>query len=386
MLNFLSPSASKFKFRNLKTYSSTEWLIDNKKNYRNVFDRYEVDYIYAEFSFHNKQFDVKNWILKFNLKCFFQNKDGSSSLICDLKFDKEIEQEDPVIYIREGWGNKDKGAFWKEGTYCWEAFIDNKKIETDFFHIYETGKEYISPSSYINIKSIQLYECGGDTDLAEATNPYKVFSSETTRYVGFRLLLNNLLLKKRWFCEVKMRIYHQNRSLKAELSVICPVKREDPTIDASFYWGSDEFGSWVKGSYIIEFSFLEELIAVVPLEVATLIEEGTVEVYRNPQYEAELSTEGGSETLTDFILRTNQSILIQKLANSEIAIVIKELLNYADKKGLNGLTKKVVNLSAKFNRLTKNEHSEAEDKVYNEINEALIDLVYDLDLLNLSEV
>jgi hypothetical protein len=386
MLNFLSPSASKFKFRNLKTYSSTEWFVDNSKNYRNVFDRYEVDYIYGEFSFYNKQFDVKNWTLKFNLKCFFQEKDGSSSLICDLSFDKEIEQEDPVVYIREGWGNVEKGAFWKEGTYCWEAFVDHKKIETDFFHIYETGNKYASPSSYIDVKSIKLYECGGNDDLAEATNPYKVFSSETTRYVGFRVQLNNLLPKKRWFCEVKMRIYHQSRSLKAEVKVICPVKREDPTIEASFYWGSDEFGSWTKGAYIVEFSFLEELIAVVPLEVTTSVEEGIVEAYINPQYQAELRTEKTSETLTDFILKTNQSILIQKLANSEIALVIKELLSHADKKGLDGLTKKVVNLSAKFNRLSTNERSEMEDKAYKEINEALIDLVYSLDLINLSEI
>jgi hypothetical protein len=34
-------------FRNLKVYSSIEWLADNKKKYRSVFDKNDVSYIYA---------------------------------------------------------------------------------------------------------------------------------------------------------------------------------------------------------------------------------------------------------------------------------------------------------------------------------------------------
>ncbi|MEM1328520.1 MAG: hypothetical protein AAGI23_21370, partial [Bacteroidota bacterium] len=52
---------SKYKFRSLKVYSSTEWFADNKKKYRQVFDRHKTGYIYAEFSFHNKLFDQYNW-------------------------------------------------------------------------------------------------------------------------------------------------------------------------------------------------------------------------------------------------------------------------------------------------------------------------------------
>lgn len=386
MLNFLSALPPRFKFKDLKTYSSREWLFDSQKNYRNVFDRYEVDYIYGEFSIYNKQVDVKNWSFKFNLKCFFEESDGSSSLICDLNFDRTVDKEDPVIYIREGWGNKDKGAFWKEGTYCWEAYIEHKKIATDFFHIYETGKKCISPSSYIDVKSIKLYEHGGREGIKRGGSPYKVFSSEMTRYVGVSVLLNNLLPKKRWFCELNMRIYHQNRSLKTKLKVICPVEIEDSTIEAVFDWGAGEPGSWEKGSYVIELSFLDELIATIPLEMATMVEEGRVAVVVNPQYQASFETEIELETSTEFLLKTNQSILIQKLANSEIELVIKELLHFAETKGLTELTKKVVNLSAQLNRLPNNQDSKIKNKEYNEINEALIDLVYGLDSMNVSAI
>ena len=55
---YLHPEYKKFKFRELKVYASTEWLADNKKKYRQVFDRYETTYVYAELSFYNKHFDV----------------------------------------------------------------------------------------------------------------------------------------------------------------------------------------------------------------------------------------------------------------------------------------------------------------------------------------
>jgi hypothetical protein len=386
MLNFLSPAAAKFKFKDLKTYASTDYFLDNYKNYRTVFDRYEVDYVYAEFSFYNKKMDVKDWQLKLNLKCFLEEADGRSTLICDLNFDRTVEKEDPVFYLREGWGNKEKGAFWKEGTYCWEVYIEGKKIATDFFHINEPAKECISPSSYIDVKSVHLYEFGLEEQITKDSIPYKVFSSETTRYLGVKVLLNNLLPKKRWFCELKMRIYHQNRLLKTEQTRLNLVKREDPTIEALFDWGSEDPGSWGKGSYVIELSFLDELIAVLPFEIRDAVEEGDVEIYINPQYQAKLRTEIKSETLTEFILKTNRSILVQKLANSEINLVIKELLSFTENNGLHGLTKKVVNLSAQLNRLSKNDATKVNDQAYNEINAALIDLVYDLDLMNLSEI
>jgi hypothetical protein len=40
-----------YKFKELKVYASTEWLADNKKKYRQVYDRLEASYVYAELSF-----------------------------------------------------------------------------------------------------------------------------------------------------------------------------------------------------------------------------------------------------------------------------------------------------------------------------------------------
>ena len=49
-----SSESKNYKFKELRVYSSTEWLADNKKKYRQVFDRFETTYIYEELSFYNK--------------------------------------------------------------------------------------------------------------------------------------------------------------------------------------------------------------------------------------------------------------------------------------------------------------------------------------------
>ena len=45
-----------------------------------------------------------------------------------LPFRRKVSKYDPVGYIREGWGNKQEGVFWKKGSYYWEAWIEGEKV------------------------------------------------------------------------------------------------------------------------------------------------------------------------------------------------------------------------------------------------------------------
>ena len=118
------PAPARWKFRELKIYASTEWLADNKKKYRQVFDRHETTYIYAELSFHNKHFDIEDWEVNVELRCYAVKKQKKE--ICVLPFRRKVSKYDPVGYIREGWGNKQEGVFWKKGSYYWEAWIEGE--------------------------------------------------------------------------------------------------------------------------------------------------------------------------------------------------------------------------------------------------------------------
>jgi hypothetical protein len=172
----------KFKFRELKAYSSTEWLADNKKKYRQVFDRYETTYIYAELSLYNKFYDIEDWEVDVELKCFALKK-GRTEL-CSLPFKRKVSKYDNVIYVREGWGNKKEGAFWKKGTYYWEAFVEGEKVATKYFYVEDASREVtFHDNPYLEVQSLRLYE-GPYDDIAENDRLYyKSFCGEETRYI-----------------------------------------------------------------------------------------------------------------------------------------------------------------------------------------------------------
>ena len=87
-----------YKFRELKIYSSTEWLADNRKKYRQVFDRNETTFVYAELSFYNKLFDEEAWDVTITLKCFALGR--SKKEICNLELKKKISKYDHTVYVR----------------------------------------------------------------------------------------------------------------------------------------------------------------------------------------------------------------------------------------------------------------------------------------------
>ena len=68
--NISNTGSKNFKFKELKVYSSTEYLEENKKKYRQVFDSSQTAYIYAELSFYNRLFDREGWETEIELKCY----------------------------------------------------------------------------------------------------------------------------------------------------------------------------------------------------------------------------------------------------------------------------------------------------------------------------
>ena len=42
-----------YKYKSLKVFSSSEWMVDSTKKYRRVFDKSEISYLRAEFSFYS---------------------------------------------------------------------------------------------------------------------------------------------------------------------------------------------------------------------------------------------------------------------------------------------------------------------------------------------
>jgi SpoVK/Ycf46/Vps4 family AAA+-type ATPase len=263
-----------YKFRELKVYSSTEWLADNKKKYRQVFDRGETSYIYAELSFYNKMFDLDFWEVSIHLKCFSLQK-GRKKEICNLSFKRKVSKYDSVVYIREGWGNKTPGAFWKKGTYYWEAWIEGEREATKYFYIEEANSPInIENNPYISLESLKLYEGPYDDIVEDDRKYFKIFSSEETRYIYAEAILRNNNHDKPWQCELFIKFYNGARELKGQVIRLQTIKKEEEFIHITAGWGSNIKGSWRPGIYTAEIIFMDYVVGIVPFEVGEDFEEG----------------------------------------------------------------------------------------------------------------
>lgn len=263
----------RWKFRELKIYASTEWLADNKKKYRQVFDRLETTYIYAELSFYNKYFDIEDWEVNVELRCYAVKKQRKE--ICNLPFRRKVSKYDPVGYIREGWGNKQEGVFWKKGAYFWEAWIEGEKVATKYFYIEDAGRPLTKTENpYCQITSLRMYE-GPYDDTPEFERLYmRRFLGEETRYIYAEVTLKNLLLSKQWQCELFIKFYNDARELKGQVVRLHRVEKSDDGLKITAGWGSNVKGSWRNDRYTAEIVFMDQLLAIMPFEVGLDWEEG----------------------------------------------------------------------------------------------------------------
>ncbi|MEM9886854.1 MAG: AAA family ATPase [Bacteroidota bacterium] len=267
-----------YKFRSLKVYASTEWLADNKKKYRQVFDRYETTYIYAELSFFNKYFDEEDWDVDVELRCYAMKK-GKREL-CALNFSRKVNKFDPIVYIREGWGNKTHGAFWKKGTYFWEAWVAGEKVATRYFYVEDAGRDFFEvEKAYLSVQSIRLYEGPYDDTSSEERTYYKEFDTQDTRYIYAEILLKNINQAQNWQCELFTKFYNNARELKGQITKLQKIEKDTDTFVITAGWGSNVKGSWRADKYTAEIIFLDQLIASVTFEVGDIFEEGDNDVF-----------------------------------------------------------------------------------------------------------
>ena len=265
-----------YKFKELKVYSSTEWLANNEKKYRQVFDRYDTSYIYAELSFFNKSFDYESWEVEVNLKCFELNKTPKE--ICNLEFTKKVSKYENIVCIREGWGNKRKGAFWKKGVYYWEAWLDGEKLATKYFYIEDVGENSQDENLYFKVDSISLFEGQYDAPSDSDKVYYNEFAADQTKYIYADINVENMIPNGIWHLELFAKFYNEARELKGQITKLVKVKESEKTIQISAGWGSNSPGSWRPGTYTMELIFLDKLVAVTRFVVSDQFVEGEVDI------------------------------------------------------------------------------------------------------------
>lgn len=267
-----------YKYRDLKIFGSTEWLANNEKKYRQVYDLSECTFIYCELSFFNKLFDEKEWDVKINLKCV---KLDDSSEICTLTADRTIKKDENIVYIREGWGVKSSGTFWKKGSYRWEAWVDGVFIAEKAFYILDIGLVTETENPYFNIKTNKLYEATETNIPKEERNYLSAFDTKETRYVWLEMVAENLVKgEEKWPCELIFNFKTRSSQLKGSVEKLFFVEPIEPSFECSIGWGNDLKGTWGLDYYTIEVIFMDQLVASILFDVGNefLVEQKVKEI------------------------------------------------------------------------------------------------------------
>ncbi|WP_232064665.1 AAA family ATPase [Rhodocytophaga rosea] len=278
----------KYKFKDLKTYASTETFEGDSKKYRRVFENKETTYIYCELSFYNKLFDEEDWATQISLKAYAFKSDGTKEEICHLKTDRQVRKEENTVIIRNSWGMSEVGMFWKKGAYEWEAYIDGKLVGNRKFYVIEGGLVSNDLNPYFNFDSIKMYEGGYEGVPKDQRKYYSQFNSTETRYIFAEFNFKNLQ-EEPWHCELFFNFYNDARQLKGSTSYLSMISTDhaNKQISVTTGWGASDKNTWFKDKYTLEIIFMDTLIAILPFEVGETWVQGVPQVYA-----------GGSHSIT----------------------------------------------------------------------------------------
>lgn len=241
--------------KDIKVYSSTEWLYNDQKDYQKVFLRNEVAYIYVEVKILN----LKGYVFtrQTNLVIQFYKNEENKLVKCGKVDMMKPYKKEGYYTFREGWGNQVKGAYWKEGDYIAIAYLDNRKIGEAEFSIAPPWQE-LELNPFFEMDSINVFE--SDYNISER-NYHEAFKAKDIRYLYVELFVK----EKRygnwddWKGEFKLVYFTKTGNVKG---VVSRVVSKDTLIKNGFSvgWGAQELGCWRSGTIEYKLSFMNRLI------------------------------------------------------------------------------------------------------------------------------
>ena len=273
----------RYKFKDLKTYASTESFEGDTKKYRTVFENQETTYLYVELSFYNKLFDEADWKATLGFQCYSINETGHRTPLCNLTVERTISREENIAVARHSWGLAELGAFWKKGIYEWDATIDGVLVSTKRFYVEDAGEVSEELNPYFAVDSVRLYE-GNYEGVPKDNRVYVTqFHSTETRYIFVEFGFVNLQAEP-WQCEIFFNFYNNTGQLKGSVPYLKKIdanpQSEACLVTITTGWGSSEKRTWYNDKYSLEIVFMDTPIALLPFEVGDEWVKGIPQVYQ----------------------------------------------------------------------------------------------------------
>lgn len=322
----------RYKFKSLQTFCNNEWMVNNLKRYRGVFDKAEVDYIRIELAIYNKLFDEEDWNGKVNLKCM--DIPGKHEY-CNREVSISVKKEENIFYVRDGWGVETKGGFWKKGSYKWLAYIDNVLLGEKVFHVNDVGLVDAASNPYLEIEHIRLFNGNVDGWMDRSRKYLKTFDKKTTKYVWAELKFRNMTPLD-YHYELFLNFYDDAGQPKASVVQTGYVEaaRENFTYSFEKAWGSDVPGVWTDDKYLLEIVFNDVLLAATTFNCAEAEEEGETPLLKTIEQtlaagsaasnqNAKTDEAGGNKTLEELLAELDALIGLEGVKKS-----IRENITY----------------------------------------------------------
>lgn len=271
-----------FKLISLKTYA-WDRTINNTRRYRRVFDSSELNYLSVALEFYNKKFDEKDWKLTISFKCFKLDRDDKASLLCENTEEHDITKDQNTVICDYGYGNDNYGAFWKEGNYTWDVYVNDEFITSAKFHVYDVGKVTNKFNPYFDVDHVRTFEYVKHNEKEEKFY-LKQFLYNHTSYVMTEFNIYNKLNFK-WLCELFFNYYDDSGLLIGSSQDIGFINSQNKaageiyTLDIG--WGSKDARVWLKDNYRVEIVFMDTVVAKIEFSIGEEIIKASSEFYND---------------------------------------------------------------------------------------------------------
>lgn len=277
----IQASSDFFRKRSLRTYISPVKLENNTRLYRQVFERYEVSYIYAEFCFFNKKFDEQDWSAQIELKVYEVSEPDFPVELGYTDKTIEISKDENLITFTDNWGRETLGDYWDCGTFRWEAWINGQLVDVYEFYIQDFGVCQEGQNSYFNLYSLRFFESPSIPEPFEKRAYMVDFRQDVTRFLYAELDIENRLPLNEWWGEFFFYFYNDARQLVKSKTILKKIDSFGPNnsvvIEAGL--GNDTEVTWVKDNYVAEVWFMGYKVASASFTVGDTERRGSPKVF-----------------------------------------------------------------------------------------------------------
>ncbi|MBI3519299.1 MAG: AAA family ATPase [Bacteroidetes bacterium] len=314
----------RFKFKSLSAYSSDEWMANSTKRYRTIFDKAETTYLRFELALYNKLFDEEDWTAKVSVRCEEIVLAGNV-IICTLDSELKVNKDDNIVYVRDGWGTPNLGAFWKKGTYQWVAVVDGITIGSQRFYVEDVGLVTKHSNPYFSIEHVKLYH--GDIDgWNQRQRKYlKTFNKDQTQYVWAEIKIKaqtNLAFNYELFLNY-VDDSGQHKAHQVKTGYI-DSNEKDYSYTLDLGWGNNIPGSWKDDKYALELVFMDVLIGAVTFECKDAEEEGEPELISSIDQAIAINA-GSSSTINGNVVEAPEKTLEELLKEVDALIGLESV-------------------------------------------------------------